>query len=532
MRKLTWLLLWALCVGGFRPTLAQNAPCGIVDQFDYPVQESLEVANAYDDFGIYRARFGGLHTGYDMAFDRWGDPVVAVARGQVTYSDIEGWDTEKGVVIIQHVLPDSSYIYSVYGHVEQTDSIRLPSVGTCVELGQVIGAVGWPSRGRPHLHYELRTFNPNDGGPGYVSQNPLEQGWLHPIDYTQLWQARNTPGFMGSVTFDQAPSQAPILLENGTFVMSSGATIEAVIPPNITAWRMQADSPIVGLGALSQNRVVARALDGTVVVTAEARYLAAWRVAGPDVPLVVLNDVIAIVAEGGAIVAYDPTGAALWTATPFAGEHVQMLGDGAGQLLQINRVGATYAWRVVSLSDGSVLAGGVSEGVATGISGGAGAWTLFTAGESSGGELVRVVDGAVSSMAVDSVPPGRFARLTVDTEGGVYVFLDDAQNTLLALNADGGVRWQQPYPFPTANALSPYLQADSCLLFTMDTNGVLSAFALSDGALSSQMRIYAGGTLTASPRGRLLRMDQFGRLQAGAGFLTMVVLDSRTWCLG
>src|SRR5689334_9026784 len=124
-----------------------TAPCGVVDAIDYPVDNLVP---GYDDFTLYRARFGGNHTGIDIAFDRWGDPVHAAARGLVTYSNPEGWDTEKGVVIVEHTFPDGSIAYSLYGHVEQTDKIFLPQVGKCVARGEVIAAVGWPSRGRPH----------------------------------------------------------------------------------------------------------------------------------------------------------------------------------------------------------------------------------------------------------------------------------------------------------------------------------------------------------------------------------------------
>ena len=126
---------------------AQNQSCGVVDAIDYPIPVE-NLVKGYDDFGLFRKAFGGNHTGIDLDFDRWGDPVTAVARGLVTYSNPLGWDTEKGVVIISHDFPDGSRAYSLYGHVEETDTIKLPAVGTCIERGQIVAAVGWPSRGR------------------------------------------------------------------------------------------------------------------------------------------------------------------------------------------------------------------------------------------------------------------------------------------------------------------------------------------------------------------------------------------------
>src|SRR5262245_28096767 len=138
----------------------QSAGCGVVDAIDYPIDELVP---GYDDFARYRERFGGNHTGIDIGFDRWGDPVYAAARGRVTYADPEGWDTEKGVVIIEHIMPDNTIAYSLYGHMEETDIIGFPQVGQCIERGSLVGTIGWPSRGRPHLHYEIRRILPNDG---------------------------------------------------------------------------------------------------------------------------------------------------------------------------------------------------------------------------------------------------------------------------------------------------------------------------------------------------------------------------------
>src|SRR5437588_59585 len=98
MRTRLFLLisLSLVLVGLPRVSRAQDntQPCGIVDSIDYPIDG---VSIDYDDFGMYRAYFAGHHTGIDMAFGRYGEPVRAAARGQVTFSDVNGWDIEKGV---------------------------------------------------------------------------------------------------------------------------------------------------------------------------------------------------------------------------------------------------------------------------------------------------------------------------------------------------------------------------------------------------------------------------------------------------
>src|ERR1700682_6205380 len=99
-----------------------EASCGIVDAIDYPIDG---VSIEHDDFGLYRPGFDGRHSGIDMAFGRYGDPVRAAARGRVTYSDPAGWNVEKGVIIIEHTFPDSSVFYTLYGHVEEINGRKL-----------------------------------------------------------------------------------------------------------------------------------------------------------------------------------------------------------------------------------------------------------------------------------------------------------------------------------------------------------------------------------------------------------------------
>ena len=127
-RRLIFVFLVGLAV--FQTPLATSAqsdiaPCGYVDGFDLPVP-GIDIQHT--DFAIYRARFGGLHTGIDVAFEQLGDPVRAAARGRVTYSDPAGWDTEKGVVVIQHTMPDGTLVNTLYGHMEELNDYTFPAM--------------------------------------------------------------------------------------------------------------------------------------------------------------------------------------------------------------------------------------------------------------------------------------------------------------------------------------------------------------------------------------------------------------------
>jgi hypothetical protein len=401
--SLLLLLLLVLVVG---PTQAQTALCGVVDTIRLPIDNPLEINNAYDDFALYRSRFGGRHTGFDMAFDRWGDPVYAAANGLVTYADLEAWDTEKGVVIVEHTFPDGSIAYSLYGHVEQTNEINLPQAGQCVRAGDVVGAVGWPSRGRPHLHYEIRNFGPDEGGPGYVDVNPQTLGWYHPLDFTSLWNARLQASVIGYSTALSAPTQPPLLSDANRLAVAINDIITSLQPPSTIIWQTQTNAEIVGLGVLSGDRIVTRSRSGLITVLGEARYQAAWQLDGPDAPLVIIRDQIYSVGTGEVLHAFDAAGTLLWRGAAEGGVTTHFSGDGQGQLLHITRDGLTHRWRVLAWDTGAVLAQGSAAGVVIGGSArgadGSTLWTLYGAGTGQSAQWWQVSAAGVAQAELNT----------------------------------------------------------------------------------------------------------------------------------
>ncbi|MBN1963397.1 MAG: M23 family metallopeptidase, partial [Anaerolineae bacterium] len=145
------------------------------------------------EYGLPSTRFDArYHAGDDWYGARgqtYGQPVQAIARGRVTYSAPWGWGRDKGVVIIEHAMPDGSTWYSLYGHMEEVGGVTFPALYSCVELGQVIGAVGHP-RPAPHLHLEIRNFWPDTPGPGYYPVDPAVAGWTDPSRFIAEWRAR------------------------------------------------------------------------------------------------------------------------------------------------------------------------------------------------------------------------------------------------------------------------------------------------------------------------------------------------------
>lgn len=498
------------------------APCGVVDAIDYPVDVSDTYTDRYDDFALYRPRFFGNHVGIDIGFNRWGDPVRAAARGRVTLANLEEWGSEKGVVVLEHTFPDGSLVYTVYGHMEVGETVFFPAVGACVERGDVIGLIGWPTRGLPHLHYEIRSVLPAEGGPGYIEGNPLEAGWFHPFDFTELWRARLQPGFLQARTFREAPVLPPVALEDGVTVVPSASALTGY-QNGAAAWQITMPAGVTGIAPLSAARLAARSRDGQVIVLQGSRFSAVWASDALDSAFLASGDRLFFARPDGGLSAYSDAGALLWN-SPAAADGAQervldLQTDGQSVALLTRSPGVVH-WRLLRVADGAAMLAQDFEDSAAMTPAGGG-WLLL-----SGAALWRTADGALAPAAAISPPAGRAARL-VSSGSGAYAYLGDADGTLLALDEAGAVRWSARYP-RSAGAIAPLMAVGSgCLLYTLDVDGMLNVFRSSDGALLAQRHLYAGGLQTGSPRARLLQVSADERVWAGGGFLSIALFDGR-----
>jgi hypothetical protein len=142
-----------------------------------------------------------------------------------------------------------------------------------------------------------------------------------------------------------------------------------------------------------------------------------------------------------------------------------------------------------------------------------------------GMDVVRV-DASASSM-IGSVGglAGRTAAMTVDAFGNTYVYLGDSDSTLVAVDESGATRWRVRYPAARLSQAPLMDVGGSCLLYTLDDDGMLNVFNTMDGALLQQIQLYAGGVQNSHPRARLLRVDEQERALVGAGFLSLIALD-------
>jgi murein DD-endopeptidase MepM/ murein hydrolase activator NlpD len=500
---------------------AQNT-CGVVDAVELPVED---INWQFDDFARFRERFGGNHLGIDLAFDRWGDPVRASMRGRVTVSNLREWGSEKGVVVLQHIMPDGAFIYSVYGHMEETDRYTFPLVDSCVEAGQVVGVIGWPSLGRPHLHYEVRRGLPNEGGPGYTQGNPLNEGWYHPLDFTFTWRARLHPAFRSVLNFDTAPTVPPVLTETGGYALGGLTALSVLGADGRPAWRVAKEGVVDGLVALPGDRLVARTREGEVFSLQSGRYLGLWQVPGADVAFAALGEVLVFPTEDGTLTAYDTLGAQLWQIPGQPGSRLAAFRWNGGRAILALAASDGLRLRQV-IADGTVIAEMQLPRLDAIAPLPDMTWLLL-----SGEALYHWRAPDLVQIATISPPGGNGAALVYAPEGSVYIYTGGESPALVRLGPDGATRWAVPYP---GGGTVPPLMAvgTGCALYTLDATGVLHVFRAEDGTAVTQLAFYVGGRRSTSVNARLLRADGAEQVTVSAGFLSLMTFDGRTLSSG
>jgi hypothetical protein len=267
--------------------------------------------------------------------------------------------------------------------------------------------------------------------------------------------------------------------------------------------------------------VAAHTRDGQTITLQSGRYSALWMMQGQDEPFVMLGETLVFVTEGGGLAAYDAAGTALWTLAGVGADRVLYFQVNGQQIALGVRVENGALWRLVDAA-GQVLYETTYERIAAAVAQPDGQWLVL-----NGSELNRIHPGENHTLNAISPPPGRTAAMTADVLGNSYIYLGDAQRTLLALDMNGNVRWRVNTPY-IAGLLAPILDVgNGCLLYALGVDGLLSVFNTADGVLVTQRQLYAGGEQTGSPTGRLLNVDANERVQVGAGFLTMMTLDGK-----
>lgn len=327
-RRVRWLLvgmiLGPVLVGPPLETAqatpeAQNqGPCGVVDSIDFPLDPAG--SSVVYEYGLASSRYDGrLHAGEDWFFGRgssYGQPVHAIARGRVTYAAPLGWGRDKGVVILEHLMPDGTWWYSMYGHMEEVDEYTFPAVYTCVEKGDIIGAIGRP-RPAPHLHLEIRNFGPDSPGPGYWGTDPTLSGWRNPTKFILNWQTWLTPfhRWHADIADDSGPHFPAIIRDDSTAIVFDDNRLKALTPEGLVLWRY-----VLG----DERDILGMALyDGAILVVdseglaqrwdLQGGFLEQWNLPGPiDSEPLVWGHLLVTHTRDNELIAYDTDRSEVW----------------------------------------------------------------------------------------------------------------------------------------------------------------------------------------------------------------------------
>lgn len=284
MLRLSALSLFIMLI--FTSLSAAQDQCGVLDTINYPID--VNTFQMVQDFAVSNSRHQGrFHTGEDWFGGRsssLGQPVRAAARGLVVYSSPSAWGVDGGVIIIRHTLESGDFLYTQYGHLEQTDAVRFPPRLGCVEAGEVIGVIG-DARPAPHLHFEVRVYspnNPNPGdnpGPGYTRTDPELLGWRSPMQMITNMQARLSRGYEWHTTLTNFIKNPPLILNDGSLIVIDGDRLRRITADGRVLWRVGLSAPAVSVHGFEARTYVTFS-DGRVVqVDVEnGNFLEAWQI--------------------------------------------------------------------------------------------------------------------------------------------------------------------------------------------------------------------------------------------------------------
>ena len=458
------------------PALAQTTQCGLATAISFPVDPNQ--FQIVQDFGAPSPRYQGrYHTGEDWYGGRgssYGTPVHAIATGQVTFSSPNGWGRDGGVIIIAHRFPDGTTAYSMYGHVTDATGIAFPAPFTCVHQGDVIAAVGAP-RPAPHLHFEIRTNQPDIPGPGYTDQNPVDLGWRRPSKFVDNWQAwfLKSTLWHADIADETDPVAPPVELDDHSLLTLDAQRVLRISSDGRVLWRVNLDQPAVGL--IRQGEAV------TVVYTdGQRRQIGQDSTLGQAVaanstvtldsaPMQVGDTAIFHTSDNG-LLAFN--GSTTWQ---ISGVAPILRWASNGKTLGL--MTADNAMLTVSL-DGKLINRALLREPGS-LAVGNNDLLAYTRGG-----LWQVADDGTWSLALPDAPAG--GRVSAAAENAQQLFLFDGE-TLHAYDSAHTQQWATPLPGVAGNVtLSIY---DKVVLLTSN-HGDIIAVQTSSGGVCNTTRIY------------------------------------------
>ncbi len=474
------------------PGPSAGAPCGYVDTMDTPLgPPDGQGFQVRWPFGRVSNRYDGkLHAGEDwlaLAGNSFGQPLHAIAHGEVAYAQPWGWGTDQGVIIVRHRFPPGrvddegrplTSILSFYGHVDP------PSVtvvaGQCVVRGQRIAAIGKP-RGRAHLHFEIRTHMPDTPGPGYWPTDPTRVGWRSPSAFMTTYRLRSTPGVRWLAPYTPTLTAALGRAADGRLVVhTEGRVLTGVdVGDGQAAWHIVVDGPILqaALDAAGAVAYVAQPR-GISAYAIDAATPAIWHQSTADRPvLLALREGGVAVAADGALRAFGSDGAEHWRV------------DGVGN---VTALAASDRWLVLAGAGTAGAWPSPASGrtiVRPGLAG-----TPAVAGD---GVFFHAPDGVTWLSLVAPEPPRIHALAAGRLDDGQIVALDDGGalvahrgpdvRRLIRFGPDGTPVWERDVS--VLGRRLPRLVVTSQGPFAVGAGGDIVAIDLSTGAAT---RRFAG----------------------------------------
>jgi murein DD-endopeptidase MepM/ murein hydrolase activator NlpD len=542
------------------PEAQPGAACGVVDYFDFPVgpPDAVDVSRGGTDYNVFRERYRGFHAGEDWSGPNGrslGEDVYSIGHGRVIYAHPLGWGIDQGTVIVQHVLPGGGTILSFYGHLDP------PSVthrgGECVARGDKIGEIGQP-RGRPHLHFEIRTNRPGEPGPGYWGVDPTLAGWFPPSQ--TIWGNRLavSPGYLwartpsmnspvsSNVVTAVLPGDMLVLLQDGRLTgvsASDGATAwtqpdppaptpepEATLSPTRVAVEMALAAPVSAV--IDESASVLYAIDrrgrmATYSTAGEAPdFEPLWQVeleARGTVRLYPLPGGGVVAAGLRQIVALDDSGRQLWSQLL---DQSTGVGVRAGDYLFLP-VGRNEPTLWALAAEAPVAWPGLPAGTPFGWPG-QGLWLYGREGvyrldaTERSAQPVLALPRAIYGLA----PHGDGDALALPDGGLLLAHRDVYDERLLRLDAAGNLLWERSYrEAGSGEARLAWANGQVYLALVAEGATTLVSVYAVDLEAGSLLRLFAGGTRTGIPQDTWLLPVSSGALLVNIGGGHLLALD-------
>ncbi|MBZ0286884.1 MAG: peptidoglycan DD-metalloendopeptidase family protein, partial [Anaerolineae bacterium] len=461
------------------PASAQDQ-CGTVTSIAFPVDPAA--FRIVQDFGVPSPRHQGrYHTGEDWYGGRgtsYGQPVRAIADGRVTYSAPTGWGRDGGVVIIEHTFPDGSVAYSMYGHMEQTDTHPFPARYGCIKAGEVVGTVG-NARPAPHLHFEIRVNQPDVPGAGYTPTLPDGLGWREPSQFVQNWTTWLSAAYAWHLDAGTNLIAPPLELPDHSLLFLDSTRLRDSTPDGRVLWRINLETPGVGLSWLDGAPLLTYANGIMQLINFDGTLGARWPTnIALESPPILASDLLLFHTPDNTLVAFAPDR--------------QTVAWRLENVPPIRRVAATP--NIIGLmTEGNLMLSVSPAGQLLDRAQLNGLGSLSTA---PGDNLLAYVEGGLwqidgsgtwTSLKADAPPAGESSAALRLEDGRTFVVSGEESPFLYAFNPDGSPIWQ--VATGELGGVAHLSQYGNVLLLTT-TFGHIQAYQADSGAVCNRAQVY------------------------------------------